>query len=116
MGLVIGADSHIGKRRARNEDRLFVQLTGDDTSDSSGAALLAVADGMGGGPGGEVASSVAVETLSKAFRGRLEGDTGLQLRRLFLEANAAVHPKAEASAKYWGMGTTLVAAAVHGIR
>lgn len=111
MSLVIGVESHIGKRRARNEDRVLVRLA-DDSSASSSGALLAVADGMGGAAHGEVASSLAVEILSRASQVSPEGDAGLQLRRVFLEANAAVHAKAETSAKYRGMGATLVAAII----
>jgi len=112
VSLVIGAESHIGKRRARNEDRVFFPLADDGSGASSGHALFAVADGMGGAAGGELASSLAVETLSKASQGVLEGNAGLKLRRLFLEANAAVHARAATSTRYKGMGTTLVAAIV----
>jgi serine/threonine protein phosphatase PrpC len=112
VSLVIGAESHIGKRRARNEDRVFVWLSDDGTRLSSRQAVLAIADGMGGAAGGELASSLAVETLSKASQGVLEGDAGLELRRLFLEVNAAVHARAATSTRYQGMGTTLVVAIV----
>jgi len=108
MGFVIGMESHIGKRRVRNEDRVLVRMADDWAGASSSNALLAVADGMGGAAGGELASSLAVEALSKASQRSLAGDAGLGLRRLFLEANAAVHARAESSARYRGMGTTLV--------
>lgn len=112
MGLLIGMESHIGRRRAQNEDRVLVRMADEGTGVSSGDALVAVADGMGGAAGGEVASSLAVETLSKAVQPSLEGDGGLHLRRLFQEANDAVHARAESSARYRGMGTTLVAAII----
>ncbi|MDC4206291.1 MAG: protein phosphatase 2C domain-containing protein [Candidatus Manganitrophus sp.] len=46
----------IGSRRAHNEDALFL---------SDEAGLYLVADGMGGHSFGEVASAMAVETVSK---------------------------------------------------
>jgi serine/threonine protein phosphatase PrpC len=112
MGLVVGADSHIGRRRTRNEDRIFVRIGDDGMGDSSCCALLAVADGMGGAAGGELASSLAVKTLSDAPQGVLQGEPGLELRRLFAHANAAVHAKAATATRYRGMGTTLVAGVV----
>jgi serine/threonine protein phosphatase PrpC len=116
MGLVIGTESHIGRRRARNEDRVLVRRADEGTGVSPGNALLAVADGMGGAAGGEVASSLAVDMLSKAFRRSLGQDPGLELKRLFVKANAAVHARAQTSAKYRGMGTTLVAAIIEAER
>jgi serine/threonine protein phosphatase PrpC len=113
MGLVIGMESHIGRRRARNEDRVLVRRADEDTGVSSGEALLAVADGMGGAAGGDVASSLAVDMLSKAFRRSSGQDVGLELKRLFAKANAAVHARAETSARCRGMGTTLVAAIIY---
>jgi len=49
-----GAGSHVGLVRERNEDRYFVQPE---------IGLWAVADGMGGHEGGEIASSTVVQAL-----------------------------------------------------
>jgi protein phosphatase len=73
--------------------------------------LYAVADGMGGHVGGEVAARVAVETLEQAFEREptIEG-----LREAFSEANAAVWHESQSNADLRGMGTTLTAVALVG--
>jgi len=73
--------------------------------------LYAVADGMGGHVGGEVAARVAVETLEQAFE---RAPTVDGLREAFTEANAAVWQESQANAGLRGMGTTLTAMALVG--
>jgi serine/threonine protein phosphatase PrpC len=73
--------------------------------------LYAVADGMGGHAGGEVAARVAVETLGQAF-GRQP--TGGRPAEAVTEANAAVWQRARTNADLRGMGTTLTAVALVG--
>ena len=74
-------------------------------------ALYAVADGMGGHVGGEVAARVAVETLDRAFE-RVPTVDGL--REAFSEANAAVWHESQSNRDLRGMGTTLTAMALVG--
>jgi protein phosphatase len=93
--------------REGNEDRVLVR-------ESQGIVLLAVADGVGGGPGGEVAADAAVQELASRF---FDGTGSLEerLTDAFREANTAVLRAADAS----GMpaaASTLVAAAVRGDR
>lgn len=91
-----GSASDVGRVRANNQDSRF---TADE--------LFAVADGMGGHRGGEVASSVALEALASTFVDRSpEG-----LRDAAREANTAVYAQASDDPELQGMGTTLVAAA-----
>jgi protein phosphatase len=71
--------------------------------------LFAVADGMGGHVGGEVAARVAVETLDLAFE---RAQTVSGLREAFSEANAAVWHESQVNADLRGMGTTLTAVAL----
>lgn len=82
--------SDIGLRRPVNQDAFF-----------STPRLLAVADGVGGGPGGEVASHLAVDALAAG-----PGD----LRSLVSAASAAVYDAAQADPSLTGMATTLTAA------
>ena len=72
-----------------------------------GRTLMAVADGMGGHAAGEVASALALETLSDAVQ------RGQALDDAFRLANERVHLKAQDPGKQ-GMGTTLVAMLLDG--
>ncbi len=71
--------------------------------------LFAVADGMGGHAGGEVASRLAVDALAVAF-GRQP--TGAGLSDAVTEANATVWQRSQEDPDLRGMGTTLTAMAV----
>ena len=84
-----------GHVRENNEDAV---ATGD--------RLAVVADGMGGHPGGEVASAVAVALVEAAFTGQSLDE----LRAATRAANRAIWDRAGASTELEGMGTTICAA------
>lgn len=92
----IATRSHVGLIRDNNQDRSIVV-----------GQLAAVADGMGGHVGGEMAAEVAVGQLAEASMPLVADD----LFELFKAANAAVYEKAQ-DPELTGMGTTLVAAAL----
>jgi protein phosphatase len=68
--------------------------------------LFAVADGMGGHAGGEVASRMAVDALSAAFNRQ---PTGSGLSEAVTEANQVVFQHSIDNPELRGMGTTLTA-------
>ena len=70
------------------------------------STLFAVADGMGGHAGGEVAARLAVDALAAAF-GRQP--TGAGLSQAVTEANAVVWQHSQDNPELRGMGTTLTA-------
>ena len=100
MKVSVGAATDIGQVREGNEDSFLVV-----------APLYAVADGMGGHRGGEVASSLALETVQGMFE-RREGSLSDQV----VEANRAVFDRSQNDRTVSGMGTTLTAALVDGNR
>ena len=98
----------VGLRRHENQDTFAVE---------HGEKLLiaVVCDGMGGAEGGQIASSLAVETFMKEIRALLRADmTAGQLRErasfCVAKANTAVYQRALQDPAYQGMGTTLVSA------
>lgn len=82
--------------------------------ESGGTLLMAVADGVGGGPGGEIAAAAAVEELAgRFFSATPDGSVEERLADAIRDANTAVLRAAEASGKPQA-ASTLVAVAVHG--
>jgi PPM family protein phosphatase len=73
--------------------------------------LFAVADGMGGHVGGEVAAQVAVDALLEVFT---REPTRAGLQDAFIQANHAVWQESQDHSELRGMGTTLTAAALVG--
>jgi PPM family protein phosphatase len=94
MRFVHGARTDVGRGRSANEDAYLVDPAG---------GLYAVADGVGGHQAGEVASSIAIETLRAAFAAGASLDAAVQ------EANTAVFANAIENTAMRGMGTTLTA-------
>ncbi|MGH9172260.1 MAG: protein phosphatase 2C domain-containing protein [Acidimicrobiales bacterium] len=90
--------THTGHVRSANEDMAVI------TPD-----LVAVADGMGGHRGGEVAARTAIEALLDEYRRDRTPDGLLNASR---RANRAIWRKSRADRKLRGMGTTLTAAAL----
>ena len=79
-----------------------------------GTLLIAVADGVGGGPGGEIAADAAVNELAtRFFTAPASQPIAERLGDAIREANTAVLRAAEAESKP-SMASTLVAAAVRG--
>lgn len=97
-GLRSGSATDVGRVRTVNQDIALERPN-----------LCAVADGMGGHAGGEVAARMAVETLETAF-GRSPTRDGL--REAVAEANAAVWRESQIRPDLHGMGTTLTVLAV----
>ena len=113
MKIRYAGSTHVGMKRAHNEDNFF--LLAEEN-------LYIVADGMGGHASGEVASQMAVETLASFFIDTARDReitwpykesrehsydenrlcTGIKL------ANRRVFEAAQADARYRGMGTTIV--------
>jgi len=104
LSTVVGL-SDVGRARSRNEDSL--SLLPD-------LGVAVVADGMGGHPGGDVASRIAAETAAKVLKAELaEGrDAHEAMLRCVLRAHEAIRAEGEREPGLDGMGTTITALAV----
>lgn len=101
-----GAATDVGKVREHNEDRSLVEWRQDQL-------IVAVADGVGGAQGGDVASEAAIAELAKAYFDRGGKDIANDLIEAMKASNAAVVATAEERGLK-GAATTLVAAAIKG--
>ena len=95
-----------GKVRDHNEDSVIV------VKNMSGEYMMAVADGMGGHRGGEIASSIAISHIGKRFSeissiGNKE-DAINWIRDVVSEANVLLYKYTSENPESTGMGTTLV--------
>ena len=95
-----GSATDVGRVRKVNQD---LPLETDN--------LYAVADGMGGHVGGEVAAQVAVDALLQVFT---REPTKAGLAEAFSKANHAVWQESQDHSELRGMGTTLTAVALVG--
>ena len=94
-----GGATDVGRVRSDNQDQFLARPDID---------LWAVADGMGGHSGGEVASQIACDTLGRTFAEHtVDG-----LVDAIEQANAAVYRAGVDNPELTGMGTTVVALAM----
>lgn len=136
----IHATSHIGRVRKGNEDNfLLLHLSNSKTLTSSQApdefivqsqkfeidekgVILAVSDGMGGALAGEVASEMAVETVSSRLLNE-DPDATLMpdvpnnslIERLYdatVYANHMIHTRQRNDSQFQGMGATFTSVAI----
>jgi len=104
--------SDTGRVRSHNEDAIGTDM---DTG------LVVLADGMGGYKAGEVASALAVQTVTEEVarnlrnaRKQKDNESGyaaetILLRDAVIKANHVIHQTAKSQPQCEGMGTTIVA-------
>jgi protein phosphatase len=134
------ATSHVGRVRRGNEDNYLLLSVTDaktwtssqDANDfivesqkfevDSNGVILAVSDGMGGALAGEVASKMAVDTVSQVFLNEDPEKTVIpdfdnsslagKLYEATLYANHLIHQKGRADAQFAGMGATFTSVGI----
>ena len=102
MNLILrtAAASDRGKTRENNEDAVH-----------AGPHVVAVADGVGGGPSGEVASSLVIRTLA-ALESAPPQEASAALQAAVIEANLRIRAAINHDPSLEGMATTLTAMVV----
>jgi len=98
LSLQAAGGSDVGLVRRRNEDAIYL-----------GQNLFAVADGLGGHIAGDVASTTAINALSRHDRLVDPAALATTLGRAVRAANDALSQRIKAEPGLAGMGTTLVA-------
>lgn len=106
-----GVRTDIGKTRENNEDYYFV--------DKKHHRIFIVADGMGGHNGGEIASKIAIESVSSRINEHLNdiNDRTIDVKIIqnaIYEANEIIHQKSLLNKDLDGMGTTITMAIILG--
>jgi len=129
---LVASLSDAGRKRRQNEDsHLVLSLDGAGASRSGEAStydiaqpglLLAVADGMGGQEGGDVASRLTLAIVAREVTAHLHqtaagrADVPLALEQAVVAAHQAVMARARENPAMKSMGTTLTAAFLCGSR
>lgn len=98
--------THIGMKRSSNQDAFTAIPFGKD------GVCAVLCDGMGGVSGGQIASSLAVETIAAIVKSRekdqMDGD---YIKSFMLEAidaaNRRIYQTGDTQEQFHGMGTTL---------
>lgn len=116
----------VGQTRSLNEDNLFMSDLSavDQPSDGvysvgSSGAIFVVADGMGGSAAGEVASEIAVNSISKQYNSVSRWPTHDYeicdlLSRWIYNAHLKIVEEAVSNVEHLGMGTTLTVGVIIG--
>jgi PPM family protein phosphatase len=101
-------------RTATASDPGLVRTNNEDSA-HAGGRLLAVADGVGGMPAGELASDIVIRALTPLADSQVRGDDLLRaLRSAVDEANRQIREAGEADPATDGMGTTITALVLAG--
>ncbi len=113
--LLVCAKTEIGLKRKCNEDSYFTCENGAATSAAEKKGFMfAVADGMGGHPGGDIASQMAVRGLTDYYR--LNGNKGPQkdsevflkhLEKTVFSIHRRIENYGQTHPEMEGLGTTL---------
>jgi protein phosphatase len=107
--LVLCGLSDVGRKRENNEDSfLYAEI---EVKNGTPAYLLAVADGMGGHLGGEVASRIVVDILKGYVTSNQVEDDNIPrlLKGAIMEANRSIYYMSLEVSELRGMGSTCTA-------
>ncbi len=107
------AGDQIDGAREYQEDAFLATFLDDDGGVAKSAALVIMADGMGGHAAGNIASNLVISTFNKKFAGKYGKSEMSPLLRECLEiSNSALRESIKETPGLKGMGCTMVAAAL----
>ncbi len=100
MGIISAGATDIGRKRKTNQDSICLDTTHN---------FFAVADGMGGHNGGDIASQLSVKIIPEFLKvnGKLEPD--ILMKEMIQTINESILAKAQSTPDLQGMGTTISA-------
>lgn len=100
MGIICAGATDIGRKRKTNQDSICLDYTHN---------FFAVADGMGGHNGGDIASQLSVNFIPEFIKENLSVEPEKLMRNMITEINRAILQKAKENIELQGMGTTISA-------
>ncbi len=105
MAILCAGGSDIGRKRKTNQDSICVDHKNH---------FYAVADGMGGHNGGDIASQLSVKVMTPYLEQHQDMDAQNLMKTLIQQINSDILKKAEEKPELHGMGTTVSAIYFHG--
>jgi len=100
------AETHVGLRRANNQDAMAVTLAGSQQLWQQRGHFFMVADGMGAHAAGELASKMATDIVGLTYQKLVGKPAPEAIRAAIHDANEQIHNRGQASPDFRGMGTT----------
>jgi serine/threonine protein phosphatase PrpC len=100
MGIICAGATDIGRKRKTNQDSICLDHAHH---------FFAVADGMGGHNGGDIASQLSVQVMPEFIKEHAALEPEKLMKETIREVNRAILKKAEESPELHGMGTTVSA-------
>jgi serine/threonine protein phosphatase PrpC len=110
--VVASLQTDVGCVRETNEDNGRFVKPNDPQLIAAKGMLALVCDGMGGHSSGEVASQMAVDSISSLYYQSAQTDTQLALRAALEAANREIYAVSQTDETKRGMGTTCTALVV----
>ena len=96
--------SDLGKNRSNNEDAFIAQSIWDDQ-----VVLAAAIDGVGGYEGGEIAASIAEQTIVEYLNDFPNGERADLIKQAVVEANNAINSKRMEDGEHPNMSCVMTA-------
>lgn len=100
MGILCAGATDIGRKRKTNQDSICLDHAHN---------FFAVADGMGGHNGGDIASQLSVKVMPEFLVKHGKDEPQNLMKNMIQEVNRAILQKADENPDLHGMGTTLSA-------